>query len=188
MRLLYLKEAYTWLHNELMKMQMLSDKEIKAERELMNPLAKKMGKIINHVVQEKLKGFLTDEVELEKLRKEMFEGDEYEPPARSVHTAIPPADIRIKDLQTKKFPQFDSIVQEIRKKERERTLQKHEAAKKKEHETGLLLAKTGNEYDVPIVVRSHQRPHSVCLNKQFERKEGAIQTQPFDTYYTTNLT
>lgn len=47
----------------------------------------------------------------------------------------------------------------------------------KEQETGLLLAKTGNIYDIPPEKPVHRRPHSVCADRAtFERKEGGVKT------------
>lgn len=52
---------------------MLSDKEKKAEQELLNPLAKKMGKIMAHVAREKVRSFLCNDDIQAEIKREMFE-------------------------------------------------------------------------------------------------------------------
>lgn len=39
---------------------------------------------------------------------------EYFPAERSLHTALPPANVRVKNFKTKTMPQYDNCVKEIK--------------------------------------------------------------------------
>lgn len=46
---------------------------------------------------------------------DMFEAvGEYFPAERSLHTALPPANVRVKNFKTKTLPLFDSCVKEVK--------------------------------------------------------------------------
>lgn len=63
---------------------------------------------------------------------------------------------------------------EVKEKDKQLAMKK---LGQKEQETGLLLAKTGNIYDIPPEKPVHRRPHSVCADRAtFERKEGGVKT------------
>lgn len=47
----------------------------------------------------------------------MFIDYEWIKSERSLHTSIPPANVRIKNFQRKEFPEFNKVVNEIRERD-----------------------------------------------------------------------
>lgn len=96
MQQVYLREVYTWFHQKLVTMGMLSKQEIDKEQSLMNPMARSLSASMTKMIKHKVLSSLVNEEETREYYKQMYEEDlPWYPAERSLHTAIPPANVRI---------------------------------------------------------------------------------------------
>jgi hypothetical protein len=70
---------------------------------LLNPLSNRMQHTMKALLEQKVQSFLIDEDYIAELYKETFVDEVYLPAERTMHKAIPPANIRIKDFDRKKL-------------------------------------------------------------------------------------
>lgn len=121
----------------------------------------------------------------------MFEESTWIPSERTIHPAIPPANVRIKNFKSKEISGFEKNIKEIEKQKDESFNQK-QLRMSEDNKRGLYFANMGSIYDQPQTSRADQRTlantslaGSSVTN--FEKTERAIKPQPFSTFYTVNM-
>lgn len=203
LQLLYLKEVYRWFHEKLVTMGLLSKRDQEKEQALLNPMARSMSASMTKMIKHKVLSHLVNEDETRENHKKMFyvEGmDEDEDPdgffmrpERSLHTSIPPANVRIQNFTRKSLKDYEKIVSEVQAKDKELYQQKMSISQ--DQQRGLMLAKMGSIYDLPQTSRADNRTQaetsfggSQYNPATFEKTERAVRKKPFDTFYTTNIT
>lgn len=106
-------------------------------------LSASMTKLIRH----KVLSSLVNEAETADYYRQMFEEAEWIPAERSLHTAIPPANVRIQNFSRKSFRDYDKIVDEV--KARDAKMFEEKLSRPDEVSKGLYLANIGSIYDQP---------------------------------------
>jgi hypothetical protein len=77
---------------------------------MMRPMQNVMRTRMRDLVKLKVQQYLLSD-DYNEWYKDLFVAvDEYFPAERSIHTAVPPANVRIKNYTAKQLPQFDECV------------------------------------------------------------------------------
>jgi len=82
-------------------MGMLTAREQEKEMSLLNPMSKSLSSSMTKLVKHKVLSSLVNEDETRDYYKQMYEEEEWLPAERTMHTAIPPPNVRIQNFTRK---------------------------------------------------------------------------------------
>jgi len=92
-------------------MGMLTQREQTQEMALLNPMSKSLSSSMTKMVKHKVLSSLVNEDETREYYKQMYEEEEsWDPAERTMHTAIPPANVRIQNFTRKQIKGYDQAV------------------------------------------------------------------------------
>ena len=86
---------------------------------LLNPMARSLSASMTKMIKHKVLSHLVNEDETREYYKQMFEEDEegWVPAERTLHKAIPPADVRIQNFKRKDFKDYERVVSEVKRRD-----------------------------------------------------------------------
>jgi hypothetical protein len=82
----------------------ISRVELQSEVKMLNPHDGSLANSMMSVIKGKVEAFLVDEKETAEWHKGMFEGEQFA--ERTLHTDIPPANVRIKNFERKELKDY----------------------------------------------------------------------------------
>ena len=106
-----LRQTYIWFIDKLVAMGALSKEEQEKELIFLNPNANGLKNAIKMMINTKMRSALCDQENMREVKMQMYEdGSGYAMPQRTVHSDIPPPEVRIKQYKTKQFKQINDAI------------------------------------------------------------------------------